>query len=68
MIKSIWFEIKMPEERERIMADIKDGYDSKDLTSMEDHYAKLHEVYGHHAPVYEGMRARWYSWRALMTH
>jgi hypothetical protein len=54
MIKSIWFEIKMPEERERIMADIKDGYDSKDLTSMEDYYAKLHEEYDHHAPVYEG--------------
>ena len=41
MIMSIWFEIKMPEARERIKADILEGFEQKDLTSMEYYYGIL---------------------------
>ena len=54
MIMSIWRELKMPKERERIMADILEGFGQGDLTSMEDYYDKLHEEYDHHPPIEEG--------------
>ncbi len=54
MIMFIWFEINMPEERERIMADIWEGFGQGDLTSMVDYYDKLHEEYDHHPPIEEG--------------
>jgi hypothetical protein len=54
MIRSIWFEIKMPEEREKIMADILEGHEQGDFKSMDDYYERLHEDYDDHAPLEEG--------------